>query len=176
MHIQICISLKHPLHVSNFCGNLYSSSVHNTIASLQAFDLSDFEQMKHHVNRNKDWQIPNKLMYPVLCDVPSIMWHLTVSYVLFLLAQVSLSNRPSVCLSVNFKFTFSTSSSEPLDQLKPYLEQITRGWGIQVCSNEGERLSPRGDNSKGLKYTNLKKKIFSRTTRPNSIKLGTNYL
>jgi hypothetical protein len=59
---------------------------------------------------------------------------------------------------------------------------------IQVCSKEGDNPSPRGDNSKGVKMPgNLKKKSsspepagqiqsnFSRTSRPNSIKLGTNY-
>jgi hypothetical protein len=51
-------------------------------------------------------------------------------------------------------------------------------WGkrIQVYSNEGERPSPRGDNSKKNKNTTKFFKIlYSRTTRPNSIKLGTNY-
>jgi hypothetical protein len=43
--------------------------------------------------------------------------------------------------------------------------------GIQVCSNQGNNPSPRGDNSGRV---NLKK-IFSRTRRPNSIILDTNY-
>jgi hypothetical protein len=35
--------------------------------------------------------------------------------------------------------------------------------------------SPRGDNSKRVKLHLIFLKIFSRTSRPNSIKLGTNY-
>jgi hypothetical protein len=47
---------------------------------------------------------------------------------------------------------------------------------IQVCSNEGDCPSRRGDNSETKKYTEiLKKKIFYRTCVPNSIKLSTNY-
>jgi hypothetical protein len=51
------------------------------------------------------------------------------------------------------------------------------GEGFQVYSNEGDRHYLWGDNSKKSKNAlkNLKKKIFSRTRRPNSIKLGTNY-
>jgi hypothetical protein len=49
-------------------------------------------------------------------------------------------------------------------------------WGeeIQVCSNEGDCPSPRGDNSETVKiHRKLKKRIFFvRTSRPNSI---TNY-
>ena len=47
--------------------------------------------------------------------------------------------------------------------------------GIQVCSNEEERPSPRGDNSKRVKIHQHFFKIFSRTSWPNSIKLNTNY-
>jgi hypothetical protein len=43
--------------------------------------------------------------------------------------------------------------------------------GIQISSNEGENPSPRRDNSERV---NLKK-FFSRTSRPNSIILDTNY-
>jgi hypothetical protein len=43
--------------------------------------------------------------------------------------------------------------------------------GIQVCSNQGNNSSPRGDNSERV---NLKK-FFSRTSKPNSIILDTNY-
>jgi hypothetical protein len=41
---------------------------------------------------------------------------------------------------------------------------------ILVCTNEGDSLSPRGDNSERV---NLE--IFFRTSKPNSVKLGTNY-
>jgi hypothetical protein len=49
--------------------------------------------------------------------------------------------------------------------------------GIQVCSNERDSPSPRGDNSKRVKIQRkFKKKLFfSRTRGPISIKLGTNY-
>jgi hypothetical protein len=52
------------------------------------------------------------------------------------------------------------------------------GKGIKVSSNEWESSSPRGDNSKKSKNTlklNKKKIFFSRTSRPNSMKLITNY-
>ena len=49
--------------------------------------------------------------------------------------------------------------------------------GIQVCSNEGPHSFPRGDNYKSAKIHCQNFKIFfSRTTRPISNKLGTNYL
>jgi hypothetical protein len=49
--------------------------------------------------------------------------------------------------------------------------------GIQVSSNEWDSTSPKGDNSKRVKiHWKFLKIFFSRTSRPNSIKLGTNYL
>jgi hypothetical protein len=49
------------------------------------------------------------------------------------------------------------------------------GEGIQVCSNKGDSPSPRGNNSEWVKiYWNFLK-IFSRASRPNPIKLDTNY-
>jgi hypothetical protein len=47
---------------------------------------------------------------------------------------------------------------------------------IQVCSKEEDRPSPRRDNSGRVKINRKFFKIFSRTRRPNSIELGTNYL
>jgi hypothetical protein len=47
--------------------------------------------------------------------------------------------------------------------------------GIQVCSNEGDNPPTRGDNSERLKIHRNFQKIFSRTSWPNLIKLGTNY-
>jgi hypothetical protein len=48
--------------------------------------------------------------------------------------------------------------------------------GIQVCSNEGDCPSPRGDNSKRVKiHWKFLKIFFSRSSRPNSIKRGTHY-
>jgi hypothetical protein len=49
------------------------------------------------------------------------------------------------------------------------------GEGFQVCSNEGDCPSPRGNNSESVKIHWKFLKIFSRTSGPNSIKLGTNY-
>jgi hypothetical protein len=49
------------------------------------------------------------------------------------------------------------------------------GGGNRVCSNEGDSPFPRGDNSKRVKIRWKFLKIFSRTRKPNSIKLGTNY-
>jgi hypothetical protein len=46
--------------------------------------------------------------------------------------------------------------------------------GIQV-SKEGGSPSPRGDNRERIKIHWKFLKIFFRTSRPNSIKLGTNY-
>jgi hypothetical protein len=45
-----------------------------------------------------------------------------------------------------------------------------------LCSNEGNCQSPRGDNSKRVRiHRNFFKIFFSRTSRPNSIKLGTHH-
>jgi hypothetical protein len=52
---------------------------------------------------------------------------------------------------------------------------LEEGKGIQVCSNEGDSPSPRGDNSERVKIHWNFLKIFSRTSKPNSIKLGTNH-
>jgi hypothetical protein len=47
---------------------------------------------------------------------------------------------------------------------------------IQMSLKEGDRPSPRGDNSKRVKiHRNFFKIFFSITNRPKSIKLGTNY-
>jgi hypothetical protein len=48
------------------------------------------------------------------------------------------------------------------------------GEGFQVCSNEGDCPSARGDNCKSVKiHQKFFKIFFSRTSKPNSIKLGT---
>jgi hypothetical protein len=48
--------------------------------------------------------------------------------------------------------------------------------GIQVCSKEGDSPSSRGDNSERVKiHCKFLKIFFFRTSRPNSIKLGTHY-
>ena len=66
---------------------------------------------------------------------------------------------PSVCLSVCKLFTFSSSSPEPLGQFQPNLA-TKHSWvkGIQVCSNEGPRPFPRGDNYEIAKNTLTKLK------------------
>jgi hypothetical protein len=47
--------------------------------------------------------------------------------------------------------------------------------GGNTSSNEGDSPSPRGDNRETVKiHRKLRKKIFSRTSKPNSIKLCTN--
>ena len=48
--------------------------------------------------------------------------------------------------------------------------------GIQLCSKEEDSPSPRGDNSRRVKiHLKIFKIFFSRTSRPNLIKLGTYY-
>jgi hypothetical protein len=47
--------------------------------------------------------------------------------------------------------------------------------GIQVCSNKGPGPLQRGDNHKSVKIGWGNLKIFSRTTGPILIRLGTNY-
>jgi hypothetical protein len=67
---------------------------------------------------------------------------------------------------------FSTTTGPILTKLG-----INHSWEevIQVFSNEGDCPSPRGDNSKRVEIHWTYLKIFSRTSRPNSIKLGTHY-
>jgi hypothetical protein len=48
--------------------------------------------------------------------------------------------------------------------------------GIQFFSKEGDSPFPRGDNSERVKiHCKFLRIFFSRTSRPKSIKLGTNY-
>jgi hypothetical protein len=62
-------------------------------------------------------------------------------------AQLSYSDRLlSVCLSVNFYiFDFFSKTTGPI--LNKLGTNHPWGEGFQVCSNEGDCLSPRGDNS-----------------------------
>jgi hypothetical protein len=71
-------------------------------------------------------------------------------------AQVSYSDRLlsfvrlSVCLSVNFYiFDFFSRTTGPI--LTKVGTNHPWGEGIQVCSNEGDCPSSRGDNSKTIK-------------------------
>jgi hypothetical protein len=96
-------------------------------------------------------------------------------------AQVNFSDRLlsgvrlSVRLSVNFYiFVFFFRTTEPiLNKLctnHPWVK------GIQVCSKKGDSPLLRGDNSERVKkHWKFSKIFFSRTRRPNWIKLGTNY-
>jgi hypothetical protein len=82
--------------------------------------------------------------------------------------------RQSVCLSVNFYiFDFSRTTwpiSTRLGTNHPWVE------GTQVCSNEGDIPSSRGDNSKRVKIIwKILEIFFSRTRKTNWIRLGTNY-
>jgi hypothetical protein len=81
----------------------------------------------------------------------------------------------SVCLSVNFYiFDFFSRTTGP--NLTKLGTNHRWGEGIQVCSNEGDCPSPRGDNSKTIKiHWKFLKIFFSITSRPNSIKLGTHH-
>jgi hypothetical protein len=69
-----------------------------------------------------------------------------------------------------------TSSPEPLGQNLTKLGTYHPwGEGIQVSSNEGDCLATRGENSKSVKiHRKFLKIFFCRSSRPNSIKLGTN--
>jgi hypothetical protein len=72
----------------------------------------------------------------------------------------------------NLKIFSRTTSGPILTRLgtkHPWRERI------QVFFKEGDRLSPRGDNSERIKIHRKFLKIVSRTSRPKSIKLGTNY-
>jgi hypothetical protein len=71
-------------------------------------------------------------------------------------AQVSYSDgrlsviRPSVCPSVNFYiFDFFSRTTGPI--LTRLGTNHLWGEGFQVCSNEGDCLSPRGDNNESVK-------------------------
>jgi hypothetical protein len=83
--------------------------------------------------------------------------------------------RLSVCPSVNFYiFDFFSRTTGPnltrLGTNHPWVK------GIQVCSKEGDSPSPRGDNCKRVKmHRKFLKIFFFRTSRSNSIKLGTKY-
>jgi hypothetical protein len=73
----------------------------------------------------------------------------------------------------SFKIFFSRTTGPILTRLgthHPWRERI------QVSLKEGDSPSPRGDNSERVKiHRQFLKIIFSRTSRPKSIKLGTNY-
>jgi hypothetical protein len=76
---------------------------------------------------------------------------------------VCMSVCPSVLLSVNFYiFVFFSRATGPI-----LTRLVTnRPWmkGIQVCTNEGYRPSPRGDDSERVKMHWIFFKIFSRTS------------
>ena len=80
----------------------------------------------------------------------------------------------SLCKFFFYIFNFFSRTTRPistkLGTKHPWMD------GIKVCLNEGPRPSPRGDNSKNVKFYWKKLKIFlSRTTGLISSKLGTNH-
>jgi hypothetical protein len=107
-----------------------------------------------------------------LCFLAHLSWKLKWA---FLIARCPASVCLSVCLSVNFYiFDFFSRTTGPiLNRLgtnHPWVK------GIQICSKEGDSPSPRGDNIERVKiHWKFSKVFFFRTSRPISIKLGTNY-
>ena len=98
--------------------------------------------------------------------------HLSSVVCLSVRQSVRLSVRPSVRPSVCKLSPFSSSSPEPistkLDTKYPWVKEI------QVCSNEGPRLSQRGDNWEIIKINwQLLKIFYFRTTELISTKLVT---
>ena len=93
----------------------------------------------------------------------------------FLITRCPSSVCLSVRLSVNFHiFDFFSRTTGPI--LTKLGTNHPWGEGIQVCSNEGQDPSSRGDNGKRVKiHRDLLKIFFSRTSRPISIKLDTNH-
>ena len=85
-----------------------------------------------------------------------------VSYSDHLLSVVCLS----VCLSVNFYiFDFFSRTVGPI--LTRLGTNHSLGEGIQVCSNEGDCPSPRGDNSKRVKIHRIfLKNLLLQNQRP----------
>ena len=90
-------------------------------------------------------------------------------------SSVCLSIRLSILLSLNnFFFNFFSRTTGPistkLDTKHPWVK------GIQVCSDEGPRPFPRGDNSEIVNlYLKFLKIFFSITTGPIWTKLGTKH-
>ena len=91
---------------------------------------------------------------------------------------MSFSDRPlsgvrlSVCKLLHFDFFYRTTG--------PILTRLgtnhPRVKGIQVCSNEWDSPSPKGDTKKRVKiHWKILEIFFSRTSKPKSIILGTNY-
>jgi hypothetical protein len=97
-------------------------------------------------------------------------------------AQVSFSDRrlsvvPVVCPSVCKRLHFRLLLHSHWANFNQTWHKSTFGEGISVCTNEWEYPSTRGDacNSKRVKiHWTFWKIFFSRTSRPNSIKLDTN--
>ena len=122
-----------------------------------------------HVRREKfKFSFMNPL-YPFLAH---LSWKLKWA---ILIARCLSSVRLSVRLSVNFYiFDFFSRTTGPI--FNQIWHKSSLGEGLQVCSNEGDCPSPRGDNSKRVKiHWKFLKIFFSRTSRPISIKLGTNH-
>jgi hypothetical protein len=90
-------------------------------------------------------------------------------------AQVSFSGCPSILLSVNiYIFDFFSRTTWPI--LTRFCTNHLWEEEIQVSPNEREHPSPREDDSKRVKKHQEIFKIFSGTSVPISIKLGTKRL
>ena len=74
---------------------------------------------------------------------------------------------PSVCLSISKLFTFSSSSSEPLEPISTKLG-TKHPWvkGVHVCSNRGPCPLLRRDNNELGKNIN---KIFKKSSSPEAL-------
>jgi hypothetical protein len=63
--------------------------------------------------------------------------------------------------------------------IRPILTRLGTNYpwvkGIKIWLHEGDSPFPRGDNSERVKIHRKFLRIFSRSSRPKSIKLGTNY-
>jgi hypothetical protein len=81
----------------------------------------------------------------------------------------SVVRRPSVSFYIFWLLQNHWANFNPTWHISPLGERF------QFCSNEGNCPSPRGDNSKRVDMNWNIFKIFSTTSWPNSIKLGTNY-
>jgi hypothetical protein len=105
-----------------------------------------------------------------------LSWKLKWAFLIaFCPSSVRPSVRPSdVCLLDFYIFNFFSRTAGPIltkvSTNHPYAKRI------QNCTNEGQSPSPRGDNSERVKiYWKFLKIFSSRTSKPISIKLGTNH-
>jgi hypothetical protein len=122
--------------------------------------------------QNKDWIVDKKKnTFTHISPIPTLLVHLRwkIKWA-FLIARCPVSVLPSVCTLLNFWLLIQNHWTN----FNHTWHKSSLGEGIQVCSNEGDSSSPRGDYIERVKiHWNSFKIFFSRTSRPNSIKLGT---